>query len=72
VCEFEAAIAGSRVLWCTHLAEVWWVGNDDFAGRVFVSNGTAALEILLEAIMILNTVRRRLQIVCDVERDQVF
>jgi hypothetical protein len=60
------------VLWCTHLAEVWWIGNDDFAGRVFISNGTAALEILLEVIVVFNTVRRCLQIVYDVERPSML
>ena len=48
--EFDAAIAGSLVLWCTHLAELWCTGIDGF-GRDFVNNGTAALEIFLDAMI---------------------
>lgn len=54
VLAFEAAIAGSRVLWCTHLAELWWMDLGAFAGRVFVNSGTAARDILLDAIIALD------------------
>ena len=48
---FEAAIAGSRVLWCTHLAERYCCGIEGFAGRVFVNKGTAALDIFRDAML---------------------
>jgi hypothetical protein len=47
----EAAIAGSRVLWCTHLAALWCTGIDCFEGRVLLKNGKAAFEIFLDAMM---------------------
>jgi len=49
--EFEAAMAGNRVLWCTHLAEGWCT-RIDLAGLFFVNSGKAALDILLEAMML--------------------
>ena len=51
VCAFEAAIAGSRVLWCTHLAALRWTGIDGFEGRVLVRNGKAAFGSFLDAMM---------------------
>ena len=48
---FEAAIAGRRVLWCTDLAALWWMGIAGFAGRVLLSKGTAALDILPDAML---------------------
>jgi hypothetical protein len=47
---FEAAMAGRRVPWCTHLAEIGW--SDGFAGLALLNSGTAAREILREAILL--------------------
>ena len=50
VLEFEAAMAGNRVLWCTHLAAGQCSDIDDFVGLLLVIRGVAARSILLEAI----------------------
>ena len=48
---FEAAIAGSLVLWCTFRQVLGWrMGSEGFDGRGFVNRGAAAREIFLVAM----------------------
>lgn len=51
VLAFDAAIAGSLVLWCTHLADATVVGADILVGLFLVHREEAALALPLEAMM---------------------
>jgi hypothetical protein len=45
-------MAGNRELWCTHLAAARWQNSGArIVGLLFISSGTAALDIFLEAIV---------------------